>query len=89
MLPIGMMSEEAAEARNKHFRSYRQNFARTFSKVDCNLDVYNRLLLSSDPLLSSMRSIVKSKTKSFLPETISLLVPADEPLNIPSENLSE
>ncbi|KAK4872089.1 hypothetical protein RN001_016213 [Aquatica leii] len=28
LLPIGMMSEEAAEARNKHFRMYRQNYAR-------------------------------------------------------------
>ncbi|CAG9760196.1 unnamed protein product [Ceutorhynchus assimilis] len=52
LLPIGQLSEEAAEARNKHFRQYRQNFARKFSRVSCNLDVINRLLLSSDPLLS-------------------------------------
>ncbi|KAK4881641.1 hypothetical protein RN001_004960 [Aquatica leii] len=32
LLPIGMMSEEAAEARNKHFRLYRQNYARKFSR---------------------------------------------------------
>jgi len=30
LLPIGQLSEEAAEARNKHFKSYRQNFARKF-----------------------------------------------------------
>lgn len=29
MLPIGLLSEEAAEARNKHFRQYRQNFKRS------------------------------------------------------------
>ncbi|CAH1108526.1 unnamed protein product [Psylliodes chrysocephalus] len=32
LLPIGQLSEEAAEARNKHFRSYRQDFARKFSR---------------------------------------------------------
>ncbi|CAH0552735.1 unnamed protein product [Brassicogethes aeneus] len=75
-LPIGQLSEEAAEARNKHFRNYRQNFARKFSRENYNRDVFNRLLLSSDPLLSSMRIVKKRKFNSFLPETIDLLLPA-------------
>ena len=32
ILPIGQLSEEAAEARNKHFRLYRQNYARKSSR---------------------------------------------------------
>jgi hypothetical protein len=48
LLPIGQLSEEAAEARNKYFRLYRQNFARKFSRVSCNLDV----LLRSDPVIT-------------------------------------
>jgi hypothetical protein len=52
LLPIGQLSEEAAEARNKYFRLYRQNFARKFCRVSCNLDVLNRLLLSSDPVIT-------------------------------------
>lgn len=44
LLPIGQLSEEAAEARNKHFRLYRLNFARKFSRTECNLDVLNRFL---------------------------------------------
>jgi hypothetical protein len=52
LLPIGRLSEEAAEARNKYFRLYRQNFARKFSRVSCNLDVLNRLLFSSDPVIT-------------------------------------
>lgn len=75
LLPIGQLAEEAAEARNKHFRAYRQDFSRKFSREYCNLDVYNRLILSSDPVLSSMRRIKKSKTKSFLPETLEMLLP--------------
>jgi hypothetical protein len=47
LLPMGQLSEEAAEARNKYFRLYRQNFSRKFSSVSWNLDVLNRLLLSS------------------------------------------
>lgn len=78
LLPIGQLSEEAAEARNKHFRLYRENYARKFSREHCNLDVYNRLLLSSDPLLSSMRRTKKSiKARSFCPETINMLLPAE------------
>lgn len=73
LLPIGLLSEEAAEARNKHFRSYRRDFARKFSRVDCNKDVINRLLLSSDPFLSCKRKRRARNVKSFSPETLQLL----------------
>lgn len=86
LLPIGQLSEEAAEARNKHFRSYRQNFARKFSREECNLDVYQRLLLTSDPLLSSMRSVKKISRNSFLKETINLLMPAEPNVETDQEN---
>lgn len=66
ILPIGQLSEEAAEARNKHFRTYRQNYARKFSRESCNRDVLNRLLLSSDPLLSSIRKRFKKKVSLSL-----------------------
>lgn len=77
LLPIGLLSEEAAEARNKHFRMFRYNFARKFSREQCNQDVLNRLLLSSDPLITSLRPTPKKKTHLFLKETIEMLLPAD------------
>ncbi|KAK2578842.1 hypothetical protein KPH14_012197 [Odynerus spinipes] len=89
LVPIGQLSEEAAEARNKHFPSYRQNFARKFSREACNLDIYNRLLLSSDPLLSSMRQIKKRKRKTFLPQTIELLMSAEPNTTDPMESEEE
>lgn len=46
LLPIGQLSEEAAKARNKHFRMYRQNFTRKFSRETCNRDVLNKFLLA-------------------------------------------
>lgn len=72
LLPIGQLSEEAAEARNKHFQSHQLIFARKFSREECNLDVYNNvmwLLLSSEPS--------KPSRKAFLPETIELLMSAE------------
>lgn len=75
LLPIGLLSEEASEARNKHFRLYRQNFARKFSRVQCNKDIINRLLLSSDPLITSIRPTPKKKSLPFTKEAISFMLP--------------
>ncbi|CAG9840685.1 unnamed protein product [Diabrotica balteata] len=81
LLPIGQLSEEAAEAKNKHFRLYRENYARKFSREECNLDIFNRLLLTSDPLLtiliSKKRVQKRVKPGSFCPETIQMLLPGD------------
>jgi len=63
LLPIGQLSEEAAEARNKYIRLYRKNFARKFSRVSCNLDVLNRL--SSDPVITGMRPVPRKKNTTF------------------------
>ena len=70
MLPIGQLSEEAAEARNKHFCLYRQNFARKFSREACNRDILNQLLLTSDPLITSSQPKIQKKTKPFSPEAL-------------------
>lgn len=74
LLPIGQLSEEAAEARNKHFREYRLSYARKFSRKACNLDIINRLLLTSDPFLSSIKAKAKKKTVSFSKEASELLL---------------
>lgn len=74
LLPIGQLSEEAAESRNKHFRLYRQNFARKFSRKDCLHDVMNRLLLTSDIYLScSSRILIHKKGKSLSAEARAFL----------------
>lgn len=60
LLP-GQLSEEAAEAWNKHFRLYRQNFSRKFDSVKCNRDIFNRLLLTSDLFLNRTRTQPRKK----------------------------
>ncbi|KAF2886689.1 hypothetical protein ILUMI_19484 [Ignelater luminosus] len=75
IIPIGQMSEEAAEARSKHVRFYRQDYARKFSRTLCNKDVLNRLLLTSDPFLSLTRKRQTHKsTQPFSSKTMNLLL---------------
>ncbi len=54
-LPIGIMSEEAQESRNKDVRNFRLRFTRKTSRTDLNRDLLNRLLISSDQFITSLR----------------------------------
>ena len=63
VLPLGMLSEEAEEARNKDYRKYRLMYSRKCSRTSTNTDVFNRLLVSSDPYISSKR---RQPRKEFL-----------------------
>lgn len=90
LLPIGQMSEEAQESCNKFIRSFREDFARKFSRKTNMEDIFQRLLVASDPLISSLRRLPVKKLKSLSPEAIELLVFPDipeDPLSlIESEN---
>lgn len=61
ILPIGMLSEEAQEARNKDYKKYRLHHARKCDRVSTNVDVMNHLLASSDPYINKLRSKPKKK----------------------------
>ena len=78
LLPIGSMSEEAQEARNKHFKSYRCDFARKISLTDTNRDLMNRLLCSSDPKIASLSRKRERKHKKLTEVMRSLLIPQFE-----------
>lgn len=75
VLPIGQLSEEVAEARNKHFRMYRERFSRKFNRNACNRDVLNRLLLTSDPFMSCSKRKCKKQKKPFSSEALQLFLP--------------
>lgn len=74
ILPIGKLTEEASEARNKDFRRYRQDNTRKHNRIATNQDLLNVLLVSSDPLLSSMRPVTKKKFKELPHEVKQLLL---------------
>ncbi|XP_047038984.1 uncharacterized protein LOC124643902 [Helicoverpa zea] len=68
------LSEEASETCNKDFRRFREHNSRKKSRVSSNDDILNFLLLSSDPLISSIRPTFDAKkNKTFFRETLDLL----------------
>jgi len=75
-LPIGMMSEEALEARNKDMRNYRVNHTRKNSRLNTMVDLFNTLLVTSDPLISSISKSTSLHSKKIIKlddEVINLL----------------
>ena len=53
LLPIGQLSEEALESRHKDIRRFRDQHSRKFSRMVSFEDIFRRLLLSWDPIISS------------------------------------
>lgn len=72
--PIGQLSEDAQEARNKDYKNYRYHHARKCSREATNRDVFNRLLFTSDPYISSIRHQVDKITLDLPEEVIELLI---------------
>lgn len=84
ILPIGQMSEDAQESTNKCIKKNRSDFSRKFSRTKTMEDVFSRLLLTSDPYISSLRKLPGKKMKSFLPEAIQLLTASSVSTNVGS-----
>lgn len=55
ILPLGELTEEAQEARNRDFKHVHLFSSRKCSRISQNEDIFNSLLLSSDPVLALMR----------------------------------
>lgn len=73
LLPIGQLTEEAQEARNKDFKFYREHFSRKCSREKCNLDVLNRMLITSDPLVSRHYNSQEKKINQMPKSALDLL----------------
>lgn len=79
-LLIGQLSEDAQEARNKDIRRYRENFSRKFTHEKTMWDMFNRLLVSSDPLISSLQPRKADDGKPLPPEVSELLLAPSLPV---------
>ena len=75
LLPIGQLSEEAQEARNKDFKRFREHNSRKCSRVMTNEDVFNFFMISSDPLITSKRKIKKKNWQLLPTEVVDMLKP--------------
>lgn len=73
VLPIGQMSEEAQESRNKDSKHFREHHSRKFSRLQTLEDMMNMLLISSDPYITSLRKIKKRRAESLPQEVIAML----------------
>lgn len=83
IVPIGKLSEEASEARNKDFRRFREHNSRKMSRQASNADILNMLILSSDPLISSQRPKLETKKgKDFFAETLELIKFPESPFEV-------
>lgn len=73
LIPIGQLSEEVLEARHKECRSFRQYRTRKISRTKTNEDLLHALLLSSDPVISSLRKLPQRKSHSLPREVVEML----------------
>lgn len=74
LLPIGQLSEDAQEARNKDYKNYRYHHARKCSREATNQDIFNRLLFTSDPFISSLRHQIDKTALDLSEEVVKLLM---------------
>lgn len=86
ILPIGQMSEEALEARNKDCRRYRENNTRKISRWHTNKDLLSMLLISSDSLISSLRTSTQHKHNTNLFSDVLLANPTVSVAMIEADN---
>lgn len=74
IVSIGHLSEEAQEATNKIYKRARLNNSRTTSRKDNNEDIIHFLLISSDPLISSLRKKEEARKEYINVDVQSLLI---------------
>lgn len=74
LLSIGQLSEEAQEVRNKNIKRYSEDFSRKCSREKTMEDIFNRLMVTSDPYISSIRKLPRKNLKSLSKETVELLL---------------
>ena len=72
-LPVGMLSEEPQEARNKDYRYYREHHTRKDTREHTNEDLLKILLVSSDPVITSFCRNSKKPLQKLSTDTLKLL----------------
>ena len=73
VLPTSMLSEEAQAASNKDFKKFRESFSRKCSNSKTNEDLLRRLMCSSDPITSDLRTPHHLKKEDFPDGLLELL----------------
>lgn len=87
ILPIGQLAEDAQESRHKEVKYYREHNTRKISRKCTNQDLFNILLVSSDPVISSLRYLPPRRKLLLNKDVINLLKSPD--IGIDNSDLEE
>lgn len=79
ILPIGQMSEDAQESCNKYIKRFREDYSRKCDRIKNMKEIFYRLLVTSDPVISSSRKLAQKKLRSLPPYAVELLIPPSVP----------
>jgi len=77
IVPIGELSEEAQECKNKEYGYFREHHSRKSSRQFTNTDLFNFMMISSDPIISNKRKQYDSK-RNELPSQVKELLQLNE-----------
>ena len=79
---LGEASEEGQEARNKDHLFAREHSTRKISRTITNEDQMHYMMITSDPVISALRSPNTQKKKSSIPKAVMDLLVASEPVQV-------
>lgn len=85
LVPIGELTEEAQESRNKDCRRFREHHTRKIFRENTNRELLTILLVSSDPVIASLRRPPKKTTERFDSQVMAFLkssMPTEQLLNL-------
>ena len=87
-LPVGMLVQEASEARNKNYKQYIRDLTRKHSRLITLTDLFYRVMDSSNPKIStaSFNSWRQKNKHLLLPEEVQkLLLPISSEAAVTSD----
>ena len=75
LMPIGLLNEKAQEAHNKDNKYFCVHHTHKTNRITGNEHHLHKLLISSDPIISSLKRKKSHSSSTISPEVISLLKP--------------
>lgn len=73
LLPLGQLAEDAQESRHKELKKYRESHSRKYSRKATMEDVMHLLFVTSDSVISSLRTHTTKSLNKLTPELRALL----------------
>lgn len=88
ILPIGAILRRSSRGEKQNTnRQFRELFMRKTSRSDTNTDVLQRLLITLDPFITSLRASPTTKHRKINPEMLNLLE-SEKNLSVPERDYS-